>query len=453
MRESGTKRAYTPRVDADVVVVGAGAAGLAAARSLAGRSVRVLLIEARDRVGGRAWTRTLPGIATHAEMGAEFIHGPAPETKALLRDAGGSIVDVDGETFIKAVGGQLRREDRDFSLAAGIFAGAKTLAQDENVDQFLRRFEADPATRETARIARLFVEGFDAADPAMASVRAIAEEWRSGIDTMIARPRGGYSPLIEHLRDKCVALGVKLILSTVVRRIAWSPGAVAVDTTDDRGAQKRFQARAMIVTLPVGVLRHRGDDAQVVFEPELPRAKRDALQSIEMGHAVRVALWFRTRFWEDLDDGRYRDGGFFRAEGLPFGVYWAQLPVRTELLVAWAGGPRAIALKRDSQADLVERALNGLGALFGEPAVVRKEFEVAAMHDWGRDQFARGAYSYIAVGGGNARAVLAAPVDDTLFFAGEATSTDGQGGTVNGALETGDRAAAEAATSVGAKAR
>jgi monoamine oxidase len=88
--------------------------------------------------------------------------------------------------------------------------------------------------------------------------------------------------------------------------------------------------------------------------------------------------------------------------------------------------------------------------LFGEPALAREEFEGGMMHDWGRDPFARGAYSYVAVGGGDARAALAAPVDDTLFFAGEATSNDGQGGTVNGALETGERAAREAAIALGA---
>jgi monoamine oxidase len=127
--------------------------------------------------------------------------------------------------------------------------------------------------------------------------------------------------------------------------------------------------------------------------------------------------------------------------------------VRSELIVAWAGGPKASALNGTSRAELIERALNGFGALFGEPALARQEFEGGLMHDWDHDPFARGAYSYIAVGGGDARAALAAPVDGTLFFAGEATSSDGQSGTVNGALETGERAAQEAATSLSAKAK
>jgi monoamine oxidase len=102
-----------------------------------------------------------------------------------------------------------------------------------------------------------------------------------------------------------------------------------------------------------------------------------------------------------------------------------------------------------SPADLIERALEGFGAVFKEPALAREQLESGVVHDWGRDPFARGAYSYLAVNGGDARATLAAPIDDTLFFAGEATANDGQGGTVNGALETGERAAREAAAALG----
>jgi monoamine oxidase len=119
--------------------------------------------------------------------------------------------------------------------------------------------------------------------------------------------------------------------------------------------------------------------------------------------------------------------------------------------VAWAGGPKARALG-GAPDEVIEHALSGFGALFHEPELVRTEFEGGAMHDWDRDQFSRGAYSYVAVGGGTARVSLAAPVDDTLFFAGEATSSDGQGGTVNGALETGERAAAQAAPILRARA-
>lgn len=435
-------------MDADAIVIGAGAAGLAAARSLAGRSLRVIVLEARDRVGGRAWSVPSARAAVAAELGAEFIHGRAEETMALLSEAGTAAVDTGGESWTRGEGGILRRDDAGSLSAFGIFEEALTLSGDESVDRFLRRFEGDKAMQERVRAARAFVESFDAADPAIASARAIANEWRSGVDFAIARPLGGYRPLFEHLRNACATAGVRTYLSTVVRRVSWRRGAVTVDAKSDCGESRTIHARAAIVTLPVGVLRHGRDETAVVFDPELPAAKRDALGRIEMGHAIRIALCFRTAFWEQISDGRYRDGAFFRCVGQPFAAYWTQVPVRSELIVAWAGGPPAAALSDASQAELIGRALDGLGALFGEPALVRKEFEGGIMHDWIHDPFARGAYSYVAVGGGDARAALAAPVDDTLFFAGEAASNGGQGGTVNGALESGERAAREAVSSL-----
>ncbi len=109
----------------------------------------------------------------------------------------------------------------------------------------------------------------------------------------------------------------------------------------------------------------------------------------------------------------------------------------------------AIALADVSAAHRIELALDEFGTLLGAPAVAHREFDDAVVHDWSDDPFARGAYSYLAVGAGDARDVLGAPVDDTLFFAGEATARDGQGGTVNGALATGERAAREVAAALG----
>jgi monoamine oxidase len=436
-------------MDADIVVIGAGAAGLAAARRLAARSLRVILLEARDRTGGRVWSEPSPRAAVAVEFGAEFIHGRAPETRALLRDAGMAAIDTGGESWVHSLSGGLRQEDRDFSEAAGILDGARALPDDESVDQFLRRCENDETMRETVRTARAFVEGFEAADPAIASAQAIAGELRSGVDSESARPLGGYRLMFERLRDGCATAGVATCLSTAVRRIAWRRGAVTVEAKSAWGESRTLRARAAIVTLPVGVLRHSSDETAVEFDPGLPATKNEALGFLEMGHAVKLLLWFRTAFWERLEGGRYRDAGFFRCLEGAFPAYWTQVPVRSELIVAWAGGPKATALGGLTHAEAIGRALDGFGKLFGEPALARKEFEAGTMHDWGRDPFARGAYSYVAVGGGDARAVLAAPVDDTLFFAGEATSNNGQGGTVNGALETGERAAREAASVLG----
>ena len=413
----------------------------------------MILIEARDRVGGRVWWEEPARDGVVAELGAEFIHGPARETKALLRDAGIGTVEPGGDSWVCSQSGELQRTDFDFASVSGIFDAARELPGDVSVEQYLRRFDGDGAKRAKADLARAFAEGFDAADPAIASARSIADEWGSGVDFASVRPLGGYGPIVGRMRDACAAAGVETFLSTIVRRVSWRPRSVTVDARGTDGKSLTIHARAAVVTLPVGVLRHRGDDMEVVFEPVLPPAKLDALQSIAMGSAARVALWFRTAFWEQMMDGRYRNAGFFRCPEQPFPTYWTQLPLRSMLVVAWAGGPKASALQGVSEADRIERALTGFGAMFGDPALARKEFEHGVTHDWDLDPFSRGAYSYVIVGGGDARAAFAATVDDTLYFAGEAVSIDGQGGTVNGALETGERAARDAAISLGTTAK
>jgi len=437
---------------ADVIIIGAGAAGLAGARDLAARSLRVIVLEARDRLGGRVWSTAPRKDLPPAELGAEFIHGTAPQTMALLRDAKQRAISLTGAFFALHDGARLEDDDPPFSAATKLFDRVADLAEDESVDRFLHRFDGDQKLQRTAALARAFVEGFDAADPAIASARAIAAEWESGTDLTSTRPSGGYAPILERLIAACTAHGAEIRTSTIVRRIAWQRGRVFVETTPSGGKQsgetQSCESRAAIVTVPVGVLRDPAPENRLAFEPALPAEKYAALAGIEMGPVVKVALWFNTPFWERLAGGRYRNADFFRCESTPFPTYWTQYPERSPLVVAWAGGPRAAALSDRSQSDLIESARDGFGKLFGEANLARREFQYGSMHDWDRDPFSRGAYSYVRVGAADARRNLARALDATLFFAGEATSLDNQGGTVNGALETGQRAAAEVAAAL-----
>ncbi len=439
-------------MDADVVVVGAGAAGLAAAHKLAKKKSRVLLLEARDRVGGRVWSCPTSPDGPRVELGAEFIHGDATDTMAVLRDAGVQALATAGDAWLCSSSGELQRDDEtDFFSSAAIFEDALSLPQDETIDKFLQRFAHDPAMREKMATARAFAEGFDAADPSIASAQAIADEWCSGVDFTSRRPVGGYHRMFECLRSACLQAGVELFESTAAERITWRRGDVTVHATMSNGRSRDFAAQTAVITLPAGVLKQRGGEGDVIFEPELPAEKRDALRYIEMGEVRKVTLWFETPFWERLRAGRYRDAGFFRCEDDAFAVYWAQLPLRTTLITAWAGGPKAVALRDVSNQDVIDRALFGFGNLFHEAPLAKEQFKGGFTHDWAHDGYARGAYTYIAVGGRKARATLAAPIAETLFFAGEATAGDGQGGTVSGALNTGERAAQEAAAALAKK--
>jgi monoamine oxidase len=442
-------------MEPEVVVLGAGAAGLAAARILSQHGASAIVLEARDRIGGRLYTREDAGLPVPIELGGEFIHGIAPESFALLRAANSVAVDT-GETRFGYEDGELRRGLDLFETVARVMRRARTLHDDVSVEEFLRTLPAgDPDVERERRYTRLFVEGFDAAAPAAASACALAQEWgddESAQTSLQFRPLGGYARLMRALHGALDPARVEVRLATPVHAVRRSAGtgpsdttAVCVEASDASGAPFRVQARAAIVTLPVGVLRA----GTLRFEPDLPQCKHDALAKLVMGPVVKLVLRFRSAFWERVCQERYRDGAsFFRAEA-SFPAFWTLLPLRTPLLTAWAGGPKADALAACDEAARVARALDDLRVLFGDEIDPRSELEAAYTHDWQADPWSRGAYSYVAVGGGSARAQLAAPVDDVIFFAGEATSPASEAGTVAGALQTGERAAHETLAALG----
>lgn len=424
----------------DALVVGAGTAGLSSAVALAESGMRVRVVEARDRIGGRVrWWQLPRQPEATAELGAEFIHGPAPETRELLGAAGGHPVEERGSTW-SFVDGRLVRDDDDFGDANHLLDGVAQLERDESVDAYLARFAHDARKAEEAAMVRSFVEGFDAADPAEASVLGIAQEWHSGVDSTAARPSGGYAPIVTLLRSRALAAGVSFQCETPVDEIRWGDGGVELHSGD-----VVERARSAVVTVPLGVLRH----GEPRFEPPLPQSKLQAIQGLAMGDAVRVVMLFREPFWMKVDDGAYRDASFFRTPKGPFGAFWTQYPQHRDTVVAWAGGPRTAAL-RSERTGLGFAAARAFGALFGDELLAVQSMEMSRAHDWLGDPYARGAYSYLLVGGGDARAQLAHPVEP-LFFAGEACADDGQAGTVNGAIVTGRRAARQALAYLKAK--
>jgi monoamine oxidase len=429
-------------LQADVVVLGAGAAGLAAARVLSNAGATAVVLEARERIGGRLLTREDVGLPLPIELGGEFIHGTAAVSFDLLRAAGTVAIDSGGESFA-CEDGELRAREDPFEVVSGVMARARSLTTDLSIEEFLRGLpDADPRTPRERLYTRMIVEGFDAADPRRASTRALAEEWSPGDEGQTSaqfRPLGGYARLLRALHGALDPARVYVRLATPALAVHRGDDGVVVEATR-LGEPLRVHARAAIVTLPLGVLQAD----TVRFAPELPAHKREALAGLIMGPVVKLVLRFRSAFWERVHDERFRDGAFFHRAEAAFPTFWTALPLRAPLLVAWAGGPKADALARLDQAVLVARALDDLRALFGSDPDPREELEASYAHDWQADPFARGSYSYVATGGGDARALLAAAVDGVLFFAGEATAPTSEAGTVAGALQTGERAAREA---------
>jgi monoamine oxidase len=435
-----------PALKADVIVIGAGAAGLAAAARLTRAGQRVLLLEARDRIGGRIWTRREPQLACPIELGAEFIHGHAPMTRALLSGAGIGTLDAPAQRWVLRHGALTQADDWFAGVLEAIAVSTALEQADMAFDEFLEG-HLPQLTPEQRAGARRMAEGFDAADASRASARAIVAEWTGDAlsDSPQSRPEGGYAGLLGALMAQMDAGKLTLRLQCPVTQVHWSPGAVRVSATV-LGENFEASAPCAVVTLPLALLQ---DATAVRFSPPLTD-KRAALDGLAMGSVSKVLLRFATPFWESLAGGRYRDASFFIAPGTQLPTFWTPAPLRAPLLVAWTAGPRAFTQSRASGdgVQLLRPILAGLESLFGPEARVTDQFEGYYWHDWQHDPYARGAYSYVLTGGSEARAALAQPLSATLFFAGEASDTRDESGTVAGALESGTRAAEEVLNSM-----
>lgn len=413
----------------DVIVIGAGVAGLTAARDLEAGGLRVLVLEARERIGGRTFTDYSNGYPV--ELGAEFIHGASPEILQLAAQGGLPVAELQWNA--------LRKSNKQWINASEILSGMDVLfeqmsalesAPDLSFQAFLNRVDAPSEVKQQTQ---QFVEGFHAADPARISVHSLiqsnaAEEQIDGGRQF--RFERGYKPLVELIAS---GLDSQVQLRAEVNRITWKTNHVQVQTA---GGQT-YQAGRVLITVPLGVLK-----AGVIrFNPDLPE-KQQALQLLEMGHVRRVSLCFHRRFWQE--HRRFENAGFLLTDALSFPVWWTSNPLPFPILTAWAAGHHAQALEQLKTDQIIDRAVDSLANLLEmQPGTLRNELKNGFSYDWQSDPFSRGAYSYSVVGGGSAGCALAAPINGTLFFAGEATECGGHNATVHGAIASGKRAAKE----------
>ena len=424
---------------ADVVVVGAGAAGVAAARALHEQGLSVVVLEARERIGGRVFTWRDANTPVPIELGAEFIHGSADDLQSELGDARLPDNDVAGERYA-TVGRQLRplsdfweRLDRVMRRLQG------PPAPDRSFREFLDKRPGGAGLARERRLALQWVEGFHAADARVISSHSLAEAGWPADDfeeRRLGRVVDGYDRVIDWLASPltgCIRLGM------VVTRVRWAPGSVVVYTRHPDGRERMaIETRAAVVAVPLGVLKSRaGEIGAIEFVPEL-RPKQRALEALAVGSAIRVVLRLRERFWSS----DYDTLSFLHSSDQDFPTWWTAYPMRVPLMVGWCGGPNARRLSQLGTSELEARAISALSRQFH---MSRRRLaglvEGFWTHDWEHDPFARGAYSYSTVGGSEAPLWLARPLRHTLFFAGEAADSEGSTGTVHGAIASGRRAA------------
>jgi monoamine oxidase len=435
---------------ADVVIIGAGAAGLAAARDLTRRGIRTIVLEARDRVGGRIHTIRDVGSPTPIELGAEFVHGGAPITRGLLREGRLPVVDVVGERYQSDRRGFIHLGDYWSRLERIL----RLLDAGRDPDRSFSDFLAErPGGHKLARersLASRWVRGFQAANPSIVSERAMAE----GIpedeqDRAMARTVDGYASVINLL----AADVPDIRLDTLVSRVTWERGHVTLTCTAHNEAFD-LTARAAIITSPVPLLLDWGQTPQkewgqtpgaIVFEPELPVSHRRALESLTMGDIVRVSLVLDEPFWQAKSVGKGRSLRcltFVHAghDGMP--VCWTTHPVESPVLVAWFGFPESAELVGKSPDEIQSETIAAVARLFHTTRrALERRVRACHFHNWSRDPLTRGAYSYARVGGSDASTTLSRSIEHTIWLAGEAYDPEGRTGTVEGAIGSGQHAA------------
>jgi monoamine oxidase len=429
----------------DILVLGAGIAGLAAARSLADAGRRVALIEARDRIGGRIFTDRISrnaGEPVSIELGAEFIHGLPPVTWDLIKEANLSTYELDGTQLSFARGG-FQSSSEDYGEAVSVIdemmAWLETQPRGTDVTfaQYLDLAGIDGSRR---RRATAYVEGFNAADSRVIGVAALVAQQRAEDKVHSDRlfhVEAGYHALPAFLSDRFRAAGGTLLLEHPVSRVRWSQNAVAVSGVNAGGESFELHAERAIVTLPLGVLKA----GTVEFEP-VPQEIWSNTARMAMGPVVRISLLFDAKFWQQALS-------FLLTRDEVPSAWWTPMPNSAPLITGWAGGAKAAALTQriGARADwraLLEESLGTLSRMYGiEAQELHAKLISWHTHDWQADPYSRGAYSYAPAGALNASANMTLPVADTLFFAGEHTDTTGHWGTVHGALGSGLRAAAQ----------
>ena len=409
--------------DADVIIIGAGAAGLAATRELGAAGKKVLVLEARERLGGRIYPLPEADWGYPAQGGAEFVHGEAPLTVALAEEAGATLTHPTEWWNIED--GEPRITERVSPHDAMLEEALRGLSEDMTVARFLEtRFpgEGHAALREyvTRR-----VEGYDAADPTRASALALLEDLTDERGFVSRNIQEGYGRLITHLAKACEGQGSEIRLNEEATAISHGEAGVTVRTREG----SIYGASVALVTVPLPLIE------RIVFTPAIPE-KITAAGKMGYGAAIKILMRFSEKWWTGAREKNFERLFFlFSDERIP--TWWTQYPEPYATLTGWVAGPSADLLSGESEAELAALALESLTHIFEiDIGTLRGLLVRTQAFTWRADPFAMGAYSYYTPESAEAIRVLNEPVGGRLFFAGEALFSGDAAGAVGGTVES-----------------
>jgi monoamine oxidase len=412
----------------DVIVIGAGAAGLMAAWELAQTGKRTAIIEARNRVGGR--THTIPdnNFDLPVELGAEFVHGNLELTQMLLKKAGADQYKVSGDIWQNEDDSLDEQSDfiEDYSALNKKF---KELREDISVADFIKDFLTGNEFEEARFTLKNYVEGYYAADTHKASTFALRDELNNSDDEQY-RIEGGYIKLVNYLHQQCERREVQFYLSHPVKEIKWKSGDVELIC-----AQKSFHAKKVLITVPIGVLQSE----TIRFSPAIPETIT-AAKKLGFGPVIKTLLQFDEAFWKNKEftQGKDLDKLSFIFSKAIIPTWWTYHPKNVAMLTGWSGGPHAEKIKDFSNQEILLNVLQSLSEIFSiDKTLLQQKLKGWHIANWVNDPYSCGGYSYDVVNGSKFKQIIKQPIENTIFFAGEGLIDGPEIGTVEAALKSG----------------
>jgi len=405
-----------------IIIIGAGAAGLMAAKELSAKGHTVTILEAKENAGGRICTAIDSEFGMPVEPGAEFIHGKLKLTTQLLKEANISYTAINGK-MLQIIDGKINKQNENDEQWDELMQRMNELKEDVTIHDFLQTYFSDDKYAQLRRSVQRFAEGFDLADITRAAVTPLKKEWEHEQETQY-RVDGGYTKLITYLVNTCTVNNVTIHYNCCVETIEWQKDAVTITTTDG----KKFVASKIIVTVSLGVLQA----GNLKFNPAIPQHMQ-AAEAIGFGTVIKILLQFKQSFWKE----KSKSAGFILSnEAIP--TWWLQLPAQNNLLTGWLGGPKAYAHKHSTNEEIILLALQSLSNIFSIPVeTLQQQLLHAAVHNWSNNKYTLGGYSYNTLSSEHAKAILNTPVDNTIYFAGEALYRGDEQATVEAALQSG----------------
>ncbi len=410
----------------DAIIIGAGAAGLVAASDLSKQDKKLLVLEGRNRIGGRIHSFSSHGLV--CEAGAEFIHGELPLTMELLKAAGIDYHPSGGKMCMSEKG----KWNAQIGFESGwseLMAKMGRLKEDIALSTFLDLHFKDPKYKTLRRSVIGFAKGFDLVDISKASTIALYKEWENE-DHEQFRIAKGYGSIIDYLEKFVKSRGNEILTNQCVKAVHWSDLDIRVDT----GTGESYFAKNLLVTVPVSLFQDQKANAAIHFDPPITKQIK-AYQKIGFGSLIKLLLFFEEPFWEKIQKNM---GFVFSDQLIP--TWWTQAPQKNGLFTGWWATTGDALQKTNAQIQAI--GLESLANIFNmQEDILKSKLLSASIFDWEHDMYSLGAYSYAMPGSLEAITELKKPLANRLFFGGEAIYLGGSPGTVEAALASGRESA------------